>query len=137
MPNEDNTQISPLQPGEARDFSKATGSFSGGGGLVSTAADYLRSVQMLPEPPLLHQGPAGRFGNVVQQGQMVGGSFEVPLGWPFRSRVIEAPHDEVEPGEGAADHLEKLWRPVVSVDQRGAVKVRDHPCPTLVPVDLD
>jgi hypothetical protein len=44
MPNEDNTQISPLQPGEARDFSKATGSFSGGGGLVSTAADYLRFV---------------------------------------------------------------------------------------------
>ena len=52
MPNEDNTQISPLQPGEARDYSKAMGSFSGGGGLVSTAADYLRFVQMLPEPPL-------------------------------------------------------------------------------------
>jgi hypothetical protein len=52
MPNEHNTQISPLQPGEARDFSEAAGSFSGGGGLVSTAADHLHFVQMLPESPL-------------------------------------------------------------------------------------
>jgi len=46
-PNEENTVISPQESGESRDFTKRTRYFSGGGGLVSTAADYLRFSQML------------------------------------------------------------------------------------------
>ena len=46
-PDEDNTGISPLEPGKARDFTKQTRYFSGGGGLVSTASDYYRFAQML------------------------------------------------------------------------------------------
>jgi CubicO group peptidase (beta-lactamase class C family) len=46
-PNEDNTAISPEDPSRARDFTKQTRRLSGGGGLVSTAADYLRFAQML------------------------------------------------------------------------------------------
>ncbi len=42
-------QLGPLakQPAKARDFTEPPGYFSGGGGLVSTAADYLRFAQML------------------------------------------------------------------------------------------
>lgn len=46
-PNEANTAITPYDPGEMRDYLKKTTYFSGGGGLVSTAADYLRFLQML------------------------------------------------------------------------------------------
>jgi CubicO group peptidase (beta-lactamase class C family) len=46
-PNDDNTAISPHEPGRTRDHSKEPTFFSGGGGLVSTAADYLRFAQML------------------------------------------------------------------------------------------
>jgi CubicO group peptidase (beta-lactamase class C family) len=46
-PNEDNTAISPQDPEKAQDFTDKTNFFSGGGGLVSTAADYLRFAQML------------------------------------------------------------------------------------------
>jgi len=46
-PNEDNTAISPYNPSKTRDFLKEPTYFSGGGGLVSTAMDYLRFSQML------------------------------------------------------------------------------------------
>ena len=46
-PNEDNTAITPMDPSRARDFTKETRRLSGGGGLVSTAADYYRFAQML------------------------------------------------------------------------------------------
>jgi len=46
-PNTENTAITPRDPDRARDFTEETGYFSGGGGLVSTAADYLRFAQML------------------------------------------------------------------------------------------
>lgn len=46
-PNEDNTAITPQDPDRARDFTKDAGHYSGGGGLVSTASDYLRFAQML------------------------------------------------------------------------------------------
>ena len=46
-PNEGNTAISRQDPGRARDFTKQTRRLSGGGGLVSTAADYLRFAQMM------------------------------------------------------------------------------------------
>jgi len=46
-PNEDNTAITPQAPERARDFTEPPTYFSGGGGLVSTAADYLRFAQML------------------------------------------------------------------------------------------
>jgi CubicO group peptidase (beta-lactamase class C family) len=46
-PNEDNTAITAQEPDKARDFAKKTSYFSGGGGLVSTAPDYLRFAQML------------------------------------------------------------------------------------------
>jgi CubicO group peptidase (beta-lactamase class C family) len=45
--NETNTAITPYDPSKARDFLKKPTYFSGGGGLVSTAADYLRFSQML------------------------------------------------------------------------------------------
>ncbi len=45
--NETNTAIAPYDPGNTRDFLKKPTYFSGGGGLVSTAADYLRFLQML------------------------------------------------------------------------------------------
>jgi CubicO group peptidase (beta-lactamase class C family) len=46
-PNEDNTAIKPQDPDRARDYIEPPTYFSGGGGLVSTAADYLRFAQML------------------------------------------------------------------------------------------
>jgi CubicO group peptidase (beta-lactamase class C family) len=46
-PNETNTAIAPYDPGKTRDYLKKPTYFSGGGGLVSTAADYLRFLQML------------------------------------------------------------------------------------------
>jgi CubicO group peptidase (beta-lactamase class C family) len=46
-PNEDNNAIAPQDPDQAWDFSKPTRRLSGGGGLVSTTADYLRFAQML------------------------------------------------------------------------------------------
>ena len=46
-PNEENTAISPQNPGRSRDYTKEPTYFSGGGGLVSTATDYLRFAQML------------------------------------------------------------------------------------------
>jgi len=46
-PNETNTAIAPYDPGKTRDYLKKATYFSGGGGLVSTAADYLRFLQML------------------------------------------------------------------------------------------
>ena len=46
-PNEGNTAITAQEPDKARDFAKKTSYFSGGGGLVSTAPDYLRFAQML------------------------------------------------------------------------------------------
>jgi CubicO group peptidase (beta-lactamase class C family) len=46
-PNETNTAIAPYDPGKTRDVLKKATYFSGGGGLVSTAADYLRFLQML------------------------------------------------------------------------------------------
>lgn len=46
-PNEDNTAIAPQDPDRSRDFTKPPTYFSGGGGLVSTASDYLRFAQML------------------------------------------------------------------------------------------
>jgi CubicO group peptidase (beta-lactamase class C family) len=46
-PNKDNTAITPQDPGRSRDYTKPTTYFSGGGGLVSTAADYVRFAQML------------------------------------------------------------------------------------------
>ncbi len=46
-PNEKNTAIAPYDPGRTRDYLKKPTYFSGGGGLVSTAADYLRFSQML------------------------------------------------------------------------------------------
>ncbi len=46
-PNEDNTAISPQDPDRSRDYTKEPTYFSGGGGLVSTATDYLRFAQML------------------------------------------------------------------------------------------
>ena len=46
-PNETNTAIAPYDPGKTRDYLKKPTYFSGGGGLVSTAADYLRFSQML------------------------------------------------------------------------------------------
>ncbi len=46
-PNDDNTAIAPHDPGKSRDFTVPTTYFSGGGGLVSTAADYFRFSQML------------------------------------------------------------------------------------------
>jgi CubicO group peptidase (beta-lactamase class C family) len=45
--NETNTAIAPYDPSKTRDFLKKPTYFSGGGGLVSTAADYLRFLQML------------------------------------------------------------------------------------------
>ena len=46
-PNEDNTAIQPQDPDRARDYTEPPTYFSGGGGLVSTAADYLQFAQML------------------------------------------------------------------------------------------
>ncbi len=46
-PNKGNTAITAQEPDKARDFAKKTSYFSGGGGLVSTAPDYLRFAQML------------------------------------------------------------------------------------------
>jgi len=46
-PNEDNTAISPQDPEKAKDFTSKPSYSSGGGGLVSTATDYLRFAQML------------------------------------------------------------------------------------------
>ncbi len=46
-PNETNTVIAPYDPGKMRDYLKKATYFSGGGGLVSTATDYLRFSQML------------------------------------------------------------------------------------------
>jgi len=46
-PNETNTAIAPYDPSKTRDYLKKATYFSGGGGLVSTAADYLRFLQML------------------------------------------------------------------------------------------
>lgn len=45
--NETNTVIAPYDPGKMRDYLKKATYFSGGGGLVSTATDYLRFSQML------------------------------------------------------------------------------------------
>lgn len=45
--NETNTAIAPYDPSKTRDFLKKPTYFSGGGGLISTAADYLRFLQML------------------------------------------------------------------------------------------
>jgi len=47
VPNEDNTAIQPQASDKARDFTEPPTYFSGGGGLVSTASDYLRFAQML------------------------------------------------------------------------------------------
>jgi CubicO group peptidase (beta-lactamase class C family) len=46
-PNESNTAVAPYDSEKMRDYAKKTTYFSGGGGLVSTAADYLRFSQML------------------------------------------------------------------------------------------
>jgi len=46
-PNEGNTAIAPYDPSKTRDYLKKPTYFSGGGGLVSTAPDYLRFLQML------------------------------------------------------------------------------------------
>jgi CubicO group peptidase (beta-lactamase class C family) len=46
-PNEDNTAVAPQDPDRAWNFAKPTRRLSGGGGLVSTTADYLRFAQML------------------------------------------------------------------------------------------
>jgi CubicO group peptidase (beta-lactamase class C family) len=46
-PNDDNTAISPFDSSRMRDYSARPTFFSGGGGLVSTAADYFRFAQML------------------------------------------------------------------------------------------
>ena len=46
-PNESNSAISPHDPERSRDFTTPPTYFSGGGGLVSTASDYLRFSQML------------------------------------------------------------------------------------------
>jgi len=46
-PNDDNTAIAPIDPTKAHDFTHETRRLSGGGGLVSTAADYVRFSQML------------------------------------------------------------------------------------------
>jgi CubicO group peptidase (beta-lactamase class C family) len=46
-PNESNTLVAPYDSDKMRDYLKKTTYFSGGGGLVSTAADYLRFSQML------------------------------------------------------------------------------------------
>jgi len=46
-PNEGNTAIEPFDPSKTRDYLKKPTHFSGGGGLVSTASDYLRFLQML------------------------------------------------------------------------------------------
>jgi CubicO group peptidase (beta-lactamase class C family) len=45
--NEDNTALSPYDPDRTRDYLNETTYFSGGGGLVSTAEDYVRFCQML------------------------------------------------------------------------------------------
>jgi len=47
VPNEDNTAIHPQDPDRARNFTEPPTYFSGGGGLLSTGADYLRFAQML------------------------------------------------------------------------------------------
>jgi CubicO group peptidase (beta-lactamase class C family) len=46
-PNDANNAIAPYDPSETRDYLEKPSYFSGGGGLVSTAADYLRFLQML------------------------------------------------------------------------------------------
>lgn len=46
-PNETNDAMAPYDPSKTRDYLKKPTYFSGGGGLVSTAADYLRFSQML------------------------------------------------------------------------------------------
>jgi CubicO group peptidase (beta-lactamase class C family) len=46
-PNDANTAIAPYDPSQTRDYLERPSYFSGGGGLVSTAADYLRFSQML------------------------------------------------------------------------------------------
>ena len=46
-PNEDNTAIFPYDPEKTRDYLNKPTYFSGGGGLVSTAEDYVRFCQML------------------------------------------------------------------------------------------
>mgnify|MGYP001823520891 FL=1 len=46
-PNETNTSIAPYDPSKTRNYLEKPTYFSGGGGLVSTASDYLRFSQML------------------------------------------------------------------------------------------